>query len=250
MNLGKKEEANVLKARDHLIYRLKINLADAHPPLWRRIEVFGGMEMDSLDAAIQAVFGWSGDHMAEFDIKGRRIGDGTHWLMEEDPRAAEKKLRQRAKLLLSSLANKERAPSALELFAPFTAQMNETSKPADAAAEADTPTLCEVVPRVRTKFIYIYDFGDNWKHVIEVEKLLEAEAGAQYPRCTGGARANPIEDCGGLWGYNSLVQAAGNPHHERYADLEEWGMEKWDPEKFSVEEADRKLARVFRRKKG
>jgi hypothetical protein len=63
-----------------------------------------------------------------------------------------------------------------------------------------------------------------------------------------GARANPIEDCGGLWGYNSLVEAAGNPDHERYADLEEWGMEKWDPEKFSVEEADRKLARVFRRK--
>jgi hypothetical protein len=204
--------------------------------------------MGSLATAIGAVFGWSGDHMGEFDIKGRRIGDGTDWFLE-DPNATEREFRRLRKLVRNPLGDEQKAHSALELLSSLTAKLREGSPQAEAAGEPDAPTLRELVPRVRTKFIYIYDFGDNWEHVIEVEKILAAEAGVQYPRCTAGARANPMEDCGGLWGYQELVEAAGNPKHERYADLQEWGMEKWDPEQFSVEEADGKLAKVFQRKK-
>jgi hypothetical protein len=122
----------------------------------------------------------------------------------------------------------------------------------EAAAEQDdggVPTLSDLVPRVRTKFAYTYDFGDDWMHLIEVEKIAPAEPGVRFPRCTDGARGNPIEDCGGPWGFAELVEAAGNPKHERFADLAEWGLEKWDPAKFSIEQADRKLARIFRLRK-
>ena len=46
-------------------------------------------------------------------------------------------------------------------------------------------------------FRYDYDFGDDWKHVIEIEKTLPAEEGVHYPRCVKGERACPPEDCGG-----------------------------------------------------
>ena len=47
--------------------------------------------------------------------------------------------------------------------------------------------ISEVVEERQSQFHYDYDFGDNWRHVIEVEKTLPAEEGIRYPRCVDGA---------------------------------------------------------------
>lgn len=47
----------------------------------------------------------------------------------------------------------------------------------------------------------MYDFVDDWRHEIKVEKVLEAEAGTIYPICLAGERTCPVEDCGGPWVY-------------------------------------------------
>jgi hypothetical protein len=166
--------------------------------------------------------------------------------LEEDPRTKEKEFRQKIEGLLGG---PKTAQSASVLFSLLKAASPEASARAQAAEDPEDPVLWQIVPRARTKFIYHYDFGDDWQHNIEVEKILDADPGVQYPRCTDGARASAIEDCGGPWRYQDLLEAVGDPEHERYGDLEEWGLEKWDPEKFSAEEADRKLAKLFRRKK-
>jgi hypothetical protein len=241
------DKVQTLESRDYQIYRLKITIAHVHPPLWRRLEVDSSIMMDSLASAIGSVFGWSGDHMGEFDLKGRRIGDGTDWFLD-DPHAAEREFRQLSKLVRNPLGDAQQAKSAFELLLSLKTKLQTNAVPAADVGEPDLPTLRVLVPRARTKFRYIYDFGDNWEHVLEVEKILAPEPGVAYPRCTGGARANPLEDRGGVWGYQELVEAAGNPKHDRYAELKEWGMEKWDPEHFSLEEADQKLARLFQRK--
>src|SRR5664279_2804881 len=49
--------------------------------------------------------------------------------------------------------------------------------------------------------VYEYDFGDGWKHLVEIESVATTqEPGARYPICTGGERACPREDCGGTPG--------------------------------------------------
>jgi hypothetical protein len=60
--------------------------------------------------------------------------------------------------------------------------------------------------------IYEYDFYDGWVHDVRVEQIMALEAGRSYPRCVGGARARPPEDCGGVWAFLEWRQ-----HHHLYA---------------------------------
>ncbi len=59
-------------------------------------------------------------------------------------------------------------------------------------------TLADMCPKVKSKLIYEYDFGDGWEHVIEVQKIVEPEPGVKYPVCLAGKKACPPEDCGGV----------------------------------------------------
>ena len=240
-------DSGKIDPRDLRIYHLKITLRDTDRPIWRRLEVYAGMEMDSLAGAIDTVFGWSGEHLGGFKIKGRAIGDDGGWRLD-DPDLLEAKFKQLRKLMHSRASEKQQRELGLGLLETISAQLGAEEDSAE-PDEAEVPTLSDLVPRVRTKFTYTYDFGDDWKHLIEVEKIAPFEPGVRYPRCTDGARANPIEDCGGPWGFAELVEAAGHSEHERFADLEEWGMAKWDPAKFSIEQPNRELIRIFRLKK-
>lgn len=67
-------------------------------------------------------------------------------------------------------------------------------------------TLAGLGLRETERFVYDYDLGDLWRHDLRVEQILAAEPGRHYPRCTGGSRAGPIEDCGGPWTFMELSQ--------------------------------------------
>lgn len=101
--------------------------------------------------------------------------------------------------------------------------------------------LSRVVNSGIKKFSYTYDFGDNWEHAIQVEKVLAPEAGAKYPLCIAGKRACPPEDCGGPWGYGSFLGAISNPGHEQHKEMLEWAGGAFDPEAFSVEAVNLRL---------
>ena len=104
--------------------------------------------------------------------------------------------------------------------------------------------LSQVVAQGHKKFSYTYDFGDNWDHLIQVEKVLDAEPGARYPRCLAGERACPPEDCGGSWGYPDFVEAIQNPKHPEHKDLKEWVGGEFDPEAFDTEAVNEELRAI------
>ena len=92
---------------------------------------------------------------------------------------------------------------------------------------------------IGTKCTYDYDFGDNWEHTVELEKIISTEKDAEYPRCVAGKRACPPEDCGGLWGYYNLIEVMKNPEHERYDELSEWlNGTTLDPEAFDAQKIE------------
>ncbi len=79
---------------------------------------------------------------------------------------------------------------------------------------------------------YIYDFGDYWHHKIQLEKILPREKNVSYPVCIKGKRACPPEDCGGIGGYENLLDIIKDPVHEEHKETLEWLGEEFNPEHF------------------
>lgn len=80
--------------------------------------------------------------------------------------------------------------------------------------------------------IYEYDFGDGWTHEVTFESLLPANPRLRLPRCTGGERACPPEDCGGSHGYELLREALADATHPEHRAMRRWVGKRFDPGAF------------------
>ncbi len=88
---------------------------------------------------------------------------------------------------------------------------------------------------------YDYDFGDGWEHRLLVEKRDVPLAPGAAAICTGGKRACPPEDCGGIWGYANMLDALGDLAHPEREETLEWLGENFDPESFDLETVNARL---------
>jgi hypothetical protein len=187
--------AALRRAADEPIYQLKVTLKDSRPPIWRRVQVPGGITLPRLHRVLQIVMGWEDYHLHQFKVGGTCYG-------QPDP-DFEDDMRNERSVKLSRIATHE-----------------------------------------QDRFIYEYDFGDSWEHQIVVEKILPAEPGVRYPRCITGQRACPPEDCGGVWGYDSFVEAVLDPDHPEHDEMLQWVGRPFDPEAFDVDEVNEALKQI------
>jgi len=104
--------------------------------------------------------------------------------------------------------------------------------------------LNKIAPFEGDKFIYEYDFGDSWEHVVLVEKILPPEPDIKYPVCIKGKRACPPEDVGGIWGYEEFIEAMSDPSHNEHDSYLEWWGAEFDPEAFNIEEINVALGQI------
>lgn len=87
------------------------------------------------------------------------------------------------------------------------------------------------------EFSYVYDFGDDWTHIVTVEDQGGDQTGEQVPACIDGERACPPEDCGGPFGYPEFLDALCDPDHPEHEHWVEWAN-GFEPEPFNVAEAN------------
>jgi hypothetical protein len=112
------------------------------------------------------------------------------------------------------------------------------------AEDARTVPLATLGLREKVKFVYEYDFGDSWEHELLVEKILPWDEGKRYPVCLTGKRTCPPEDCGGIWGYASFLEAIRDPEHPEHDEMLEWVGGEFDPDIFDLDEVNRELQRL------
>lgn len=84
--------------------------------------------------------------------------------------------------------------------------------------------------------VYEYDFGDSWMHKVVLETVEDKKNGLHYPICTDGARAAPPEDCGGVGGYEDMLEALQKPKSTDAKEYADWLGYEYDPEEFNRDE--------------
>ncbi len=106
--------------------------------------------------------------------------------------------------------------------------------------------LNQLLTSEKDTMIYEYDFGDGWEHKMVLEKVLPFDRNKKLPLCIKGKRACPPEDCGGVWGYQELIETLKDPKHPEYEEMLEWVGEDFDPEAFDIDEVNELLAEYVR----
>ena len=103
--------------------------------------------------------------------------------------------------------------------------------------EALNPKTAKLVHRAKLSeyldeykhILYIYDFGDEWVHYIDVVGKID-DCRDNLPLLTSGENDSPPEDCGGAEGFADFLKIMSKPKHGEHKEMKEWAAEQgWEP---------------------
>jgi len=130
------------------------------------------------------------------------------------------------------------------IFSDPVFEMNEFEDDPPVFDEHKT-LLMQVAPHTRSVFMYQYDIGDSWEHIVKVEMIIDRKLlRGNTAKCLDGARACPPEDCGGLPGYADVLEIIMDPKHDAYESTLEWLGGGFDPEAFSIKKINKYLGKL------
>lgn len=75
------------------------------------------------------------------------------------------------------------------------------------------------------KFIFVYDFGDNWEHAVLLEKIIY-DFDKDYPVVLKFKENCPPEDCGGLDWYYRQLNAEDETSKEFLNDIKDYNIDE------------------------
>ncbi len=111
---------------------------------------------------------------------------------------------------------------------------------------SEDAALLGAVASAGSRFVYRYDFGDNWVHDVKVDRIVE-DAEEDGIVCLDGRRAGPPEDCGSTHGYARMLAILADPADPEYKEMRTWVGRRYDPEKFNRTVVNKKLAALAKR---
>lgn len=193
---------------------VRVGLVGSVPEIWRRLELRSSLTLEEVHRVLQVAFGWEDAHL--------------HRFTESDPFAP---LR----------------PIDGEIPESFQWMPQEwCDEPTDLPEE--DYSLDQLLVKGEGAAFYEYDFGDSWLHRMELVSRRPAEESTVPARLTGGARSGPLEDSGGIPGYERILDALADPTRPDHTEYSEWvaamtnSDAPFDPDLLDVAEVNRSLA--------
>lgn len=158
--MGSGVRAGVAGRDDKLtaIYRVRVDLDGATPPIWRRLDLRADLPLDVVHLVVQAAFEWENRHLYRFATGGGPFDDGSQrYLCDEDIAEGE-----------------------------------------DQGAPASQTPLNAALHRPGDRLAYVYDYGDFWELTFTLEQVTTALDDSPAAAVIDGQRAAPPEDSRGF----------------------------------------------------
>lgn len=130
----------------------------------------------------------------------------------------------------------------IQLTPATTARTRPTSQTFPEIMDEANVSLREALGGRKT-VIYVYDYGDNWRHKVKFEKVVAIATPIDRTLCIGGENACLPEDAGGAPGYEEFLEALGDPSNPEHEDLKAWIGGSFDPAAFDVADVNERLSR-------
>lgn len=186
-------------------YQFVVQLEQVKHDVWRRFIIPAETNFKRLHETIQMTMGWSNYHMFSFIIP---LSSGKQLELVTDDETIANHQTQ-----VASLLSRVRKGDNLNL--DYVSERANTEM--RLAHKTKLPKFVESHPN----FTYHYDFGDDWKHRVTLERIIDDyEVG--YPQLLDGAGNCPPEDVGGPKGYENFLEVMANPYDEEYERLQSW----------------------------
>jgi hypothetical protein len=96
------------------------------------------------------------------------------------------------------------------------------------------------------RFLYRYDFGDDWHHDVHVEEVARTDREPHSEAwILAGQRACPPEDVGGTHGYEEMLRVLSQqPGSDEAEEYRTWAGDDFDPKLFDRRAANAALLRI------
>lgn len=190
-------------------YLLRIELRDLKPAIYREVLVDPGITLRKLHAVIQSAMGWDNYHLHAF---ASPTGSQRFWRVPRN-----------------------------RVFEPRNP--GDWSEPANDDAREK---VSDVLRAPKDKLLYMYDFGDDWEHVITLKSIVETDS--PLPHLVKAQNGCPPEDSGGPPGAAHWAGAWYDPKHpEHETALQIYGSQ--EPGTLDFDQLQKDVRKLQRKKK-
>ena len=175
--------------------RVRVHLRYSQPRIWRLIDVDSAFTLEQFHTVLQEAMGWENSHL--------------HLFSDTDP---DQRWSRRM----------NRSPR--RWGPPFLSEDDSTLH-----REEDW-IMSEVLTQDSGPLYYEYDLGDRWVHRIDFVETRPKAPADPRARVLRGKRRCPLEDSGGIGGYEELLDVLADHTHPDHRELTEWATGSPTPE--------------------
>src|SRR5882724_4285363 len=97
--------------------------------------------------------------------------------------------------------------------------------------------LNDIFKEPKQKFTYLFDFGEDWFHIMILEEIMDKQM--THADCIDGKGTCPPDDCGRPGGYERhkhLVKFTGRPENDEMREWLKLGKGQfWNADNFDLE---------------
>lgn len=221
------------------VYQIYAELKDYKPKIWRRFQVMNDITVARLAYILMTLFEMQGSHLYLFEV------DELDNFIINNLEYYNKHMDDFKDDDLFKIGQYGCVFEDDDIIPRLDKRYRELK-------DAKDVKLKWILSREKEKMEFQYDFGDNWRFNIVLEKIFDDEniKGKDLPRVIEGEGFGIIEDCGGTSGLEDIYNAFKTKKGEDYEMYRNWlGIDNLDLEKCDLEDLNfrlKKLPSIFR----